>query len=129
KIIAWRCHFHDQQLTEEVAQAAAELDVQKRVSLYRQMQQQAWERSPIVFMLQQNDVTVARKSVVGFQLGAQADFTRYDKIRKPCLRRSSECPLVYDLLPVRRSIPAIASSTRATTGKPSSPQPAACARL
>ena len=82
KIIAWRCHFHDQQLTQEVAQAAAELDTEKRVEIYHQMQQQAWERSPIAFMLQQNDVALARKNVVDFGLGAQADFIRYAKTRK-----------------------------------------------
>ncbi len=60
KIIAWRCHFHDQELTGEIEQAAQELDTEKRIDLYHRMQQQAWERSPIVFMLQQNDVAVAR---------------------------------------------------------------------
>jgi len=82
KIIAWRCHFHDKQLTDEVAQAAQELDTEKRIDLYHKMQQQAWERSPIVFMLQQNDVAVARKNIVGFHLGPQADFIRYDTTRK-----------------------------------------------
>jgi hypothetical protein len=46
------------------------------------MQQQAWERSPIVFMLQQNDVAVARKNLVGFHLGPQSDFDRYAGMRK-----------------------------------------------
>ncbi len=82
KIIAWRCHFHDQQLTDEVAQAAAELDTEKRVELYHKMQQQAWERSPIVFMLQQKNVALARKNVTDFRLGPQSDFIRYDQTRK-----------------------------------------------
>jgi peptide/nickel transport system substrate-binding protein len=82
KIIAWRCHFHDPELTAEVAQAATELDTEKRVELYHKMQQQAWDRSPIVFMLQQNNVAEARKDVVGFHLGPQSDFIRYDKAKK-----------------------------------------------
>jgi peptide/nickel transport system substrate-binding protein len=41
KIIAWRCHFFNKELTDEVAQAAAELDTQKRIELYHRMQQQA----------------------------------------------------------------------------------------
>jgi peptide/nickel transport system substrate-binding protein len=82
KIIAWRCHFFNQELTQEVAQAAAELDTKKRVELYHKMQQQAWDQSPIVFMLQQKDVALARKNVAGFHLGPQADFVRYDKTRK-----------------------------------------------
>jgi peptide/nickel transport system substrate-binding protein len=82
KIIAWRNHFHDPELTAEVSQAAAELDTAKRVALYHTMQQQAWDASPIVFMLQQNAVAVARKNVSGFHLGPQSDFVRYDKTKK-----------------------------------------------
>jgi peptide/nickel transport system substrate-binding protein len=82
KIIAWRCHFHDEELIEEVAQAAEERDTQKRVALYHKMQQQAWDRSPFAFMLQQTDVAVARRNVDGFHLGPQSDFTRYDKTQK-----------------------------------------------
>jgi peptide/nickel transport system substrate-binding protein len=82
KIIAWRCHFLNKALTAEVAQAAAELDTQKRVELYHTMQKQAWGDSPIVFMLQQKDVTLARKNVVGFHLGPQSDFIRYSQTRK-----------------------------------------------
>ncbi len=82
KIIAWRCHFHDPEITAEVEQAAAELDTEQRVALYHKIQQQSWDRSPIVFMLQQNAVTVARKNVSGFILGPQSDFVRYDKTRK-----------------------------------------------
>lgn len=41
KVIAWRCHFFNKELTGEVPQAAAELDTQMRVELYHKMQQQA----------------------------------------------------------------------------------------
>jgi peptide/nickel transport system substrate-binding protein len=82
KIIAWRCHFHDPQLTSEVAAAAQELDTQKRIELYRKMQQQAWDDSPLIFMLQQKNVALAQTNVAGFHLGPQSDFIRYDKTRK-----------------------------------------------
>lgn len=82
KIIAWRCHFHDTELTDEVAQAAIELNTQKRIELYHKMQQQAWDRSPIVFMLQQKDVTLARENVEDFHLGPQSDFIRYNETKK-----------------------------------------------
>ncbi len=82
KIIAWRNHFHDPEVTAEVEQAAAELDTEKRVELYHKMQQQAWEVSPIVFMLQQNAVAVARKNLTGFIMGPQSDFIRYNKAKK-----------------------------------------------
>lgn len=82
KIIAWRNHFQNKDLTAEVAQAAQELDTNKRVALYHTMQQQFWDAAPIAFMLQQNAVALARKNVTGFVLGAQSDFTRYAGIRK-----------------------------------------------
>ncbi len=82
KIIAWRNHFQNKQLTAEVEEAAAELDTAKRVALYENMQRQFWEDAPIAFMLQQNVIAVARKSVTGFLLGPQSDFTRYGAIKK-----------------------------------------------
>ncbi|MGH7155040.1 MAG: ABC transporter substrate-binding protein [Acetobacteraceae bacterium] len=82
KIMAWRNHFNDPEVTAEVEQAAEELDTEKRIDLYHKIQQQAWERSPIQFMLQQNVVAVVRKGVEGFQLGPQSDFVRYDKTKK-----------------------------------------------
>jgi peptide/nickel transport system substrate-binding protein len=82
KIIAWRNHFQNKELTDDVERAAQELDTTKRVALYHKMQQQFWDDAPIAFMLQQNAVAVARKNVTGFQLGAQSDFIRYGKTRK-----------------------------------------------
>ena len=82
KIIAWRCHFNNKQLTDEVEQAAAEIDTAKRVALYHKMQQENWDDSPIAFMLEQTNVAVARKNVTGFHLGPQSDFIRYGKTKK-----------------------------------------------
>ena len=82
RIVAWRCHFHNVELSKEVEQAAAELDTEKRVVLYHKMQQQAWELSPICFILQQNNIAVARTNVKGFWLGPQSDFIRYGKTKK-----------------------------------------------
>ncbi|MFZ5792025.1 MAG: ABC transporter substrate-binding protein [Pseudomonadota bacterium] len=82
KIIAWRNHFQNKELTAEVDEAAKELDTEKRVALYQKMQQQFWEDSPIAFMLQRNDIVVVRKDVTGFELGPQPDFTRYGKMKR-----------------------------------------------
>jgi peptide/nickel transport system substrate-binding protein len=82
KIIAWRNHFANKELTAEVEQAAQEIDTQKRIALYHKIQQQFWDDSPIVFMLQQNAVAVMRKNVSGFHLGPQSDFVRYGKTKK-----------------------------------------------
>lgn len=62
--------------------AGAELDTEKHIELYHKMQQQAWDRSPIVFIPQENNVALARKNIVGFHLGSQPDFIRYDKTWK-----------------------------------------------
>lgn len=82
KIIAWRNHFQNKQLTDEVEQASQELDTAKRVALYHKIQQQFWDDAPIAFMLQQNAVAVARKNVTGFALAPQSDFIRYGKTKK-----------------------------------------------
>jgi peptide/nickel transport system substrate-binding protein len=82
KIIAWRNHFANKELTAEVEHAAREIDTQERIALYCKIQQQFWDGSPIVFMLQQNAVAVVRKNVSGFHLGPQSDFVRYGKTKK-----------------------------------------------
>jgi hypothetical protein len=46
------------------------------------MQQQAWDQSSIVFMRQQKNVALAHKNVIGFHLGPQSDFIRYNQTRK-----------------------------------------------
>jgi peptide/nickel transport system substrate-binding protein len=82
KIIAWRSHFKDDELTKEAADAAKELDSAKRTALYEKMQRQFFDRAPFAFMLQQNTVAVMRKNVSGFEVGAEPDFTRYIDTRK-----------------------------------------------
>jgi peptide/nickel transport system substrate-binding protein len=82
KILAWRCHFADKQLTEEAADAAKELDAKKRVALYQEMQRQFWQRAPFAMLLQKNEVAVLRKGVTGLKLGPMPDYTKYAAIEK-----------------------------------------------
>ncbi len=82
KIIAWRSHFQDKELTAEVEQAAKELDGAKRIALYKKMQQQFIERSPFAFMLQKNATAVSRAGVKGFVVGPLPDYTHYHSITK-----------------------------------------------
>ena len=82
KIIAWRCHFQNKELTAEALAAGRELDTARRVALYEKMQRQFWDTAPIAFMLQKNAVAVLRRNVSGFVMGAESDFTRYNEIRK-----------------------------------------------
>jgi peptide/nickel transport system substrate-binding protein len=82
KIIAWRSHFVDKELTQAAADAAKELDSGKRIALYQTMQRQFWERAPFAFVLQQNAIAVLRKDVTGLIVGPVPDYTRYSQIRK-----------------------------------------------
>ncbi len=82
KILAWRSHFVNKQLTTEVELAAKELDSETRLGMYHDMQEQFWDAAPFAMVLQRNAVAVMGKGVSGFYMGAMPDFTRYANIRK-----------------------------------------------
>jgi peptide/nickel transport system substrate-binding protein len=82
KMPAWRCHFADSALTDMVLKASKELDAKKRNEMYAQMQRDALERSPFVFLLQQAEIATMRKGVSGITIGVLPDYTRYIKIAK-----------------------------------------------
>jgi peptide/nickel transport system substrate-binding protein len=77
KILAWRSHFVDKDLTAMVEAAAKELDADKRVAMYQQMQKLAQERSPFVMLLQAISNGVQGKGVSGFVIGPLPDYTKY----------------------------------------------------
>ena len=82
KILAWRSHFVDKDLTAMVAEAAKELDSAKRVAMYQQMQKLSQERSPFVMLLQAISNGVQGKGVSGFVIGPLPDYTKYYDIAK-----------------------------------------------
>jgi peptide/nickel transport system substrate-binding protein len=82
KILAWRSHFVDKELTAEVEQAAHELNAANRIALYAKMQRQFIEVAPFAMLLQKNEVAVLRKGVNGLRIGPLPDFTRYATITK-----------------------------------------------
>ena len=82
KILAWRSHFVDKELTGESQAAVRELDPAKRIALYQTMQQQFMERAPFAMLLQRNAVAVLGKGVSGFKVGPMPDYTHYSKITK-----------------------------------------------
>src|SRR6185312_1211609 len=63
KILAWRSHFIDKELTAESQAAVRELDPAKRIALYQTMQRQFMERAPFAMLLQKNAVAVLGKGV------------------------------------------------------------------
>jgi peptide/nickel transport system substrate-binding protein len=82
KILAWRSHYVDKQLTAESMAAARELDPAKRIELYHTMQRQFMERAPFAVLLQQTAVATLGRGVSGFRVGPSSDFMYYNMIRK-----------------------------------------------
>jgi peptide/nickel transport system substrate-binding protein len=82
KILAWRSHFVDKELTDMVDAAAKELDGAKRIAMYQKMQRLSQERSPFAMMLQQVSTAVLGKGVSGFVIGPIPDYTKYGDIKK-----------------------------------------------
>ncbi len=82
KILAWRSHFKDDELTALVAAAAKELDGAKRIAMYQKMQRLSQERSPFAMMLQAIATAVLGKGVSGFVMGPIPDYTKYADVRK-----------------------------------------------
>jgi peptide/nickel transport system substrate-binding protein len=82
KILAWRSHFIDKELTAESQAAVRELDPAKRIALYQTMQRQFMERAPFAMLLQKNAVAVLGKGVTGFRVGPMPDYTKYAQITK-----------------------------------------------
>jgi peptide/nickel transport system substrate-binding protein len=82
KILAWRSHFVDPELTAMVEAAAKELDSAKRVAMYQKMQALSQERAPFVMMLQAISNAVQGRGVSGFVIGPLPDYTKYYNIAK-----------------------------------------------
>jgi peptide/nickel transport system substrate-binding protein len=82
KILGWRSHFADKELTAASQAAVRELDPKKRIELYQAMQRKFADRAPFAMLLQQNAVAVLGKGVSGFKVGAMPDYTHYASIRK-----------------------------------------------
>lgn len=82
KILAWRSHYTDNELTDMVDRAAKELDGPKRIAMYQEMQRLAQQRSPFAMMLQTIATAAMGKGVSGFIVGPLPDYTKYADIKK-----------------------------------------------
>jgi peptide/nickel transport system substrate-binding protein len=82
KILAWRSHYKDEELTKMVDSATHELDSAKRVKMYEDMQRIFRERAPFAMMLQKVASAALGKGVTGFVVGPLPDYTRYAEIVK-----------------------------------------------
>jgi peptide/nickel transport system substrate-binding protein len=82
KILAWRSHFVDPQLTKMVDDAVRELNGEERIKMYEDMQRLSRERAPFAMMMQQIASAVLAKGVKGFVVGPLPDYTRYAEVEK-----------------------------------------------
>ncbi len=82
KILAWRSHFVDAELTAASMAAAKELDAAKRIAEYQDMQRKFAQRAPFAMLMAKNAVAVSRKGVTGLRIGPLPDYTTYDRITK-----------------------------------------------
>ena len=82
KILAWRSHFADKELTDMVDAATKELDGAKRIGMYQKMQKLSQDRAPFAMMLQTISTAALGKGVSGFVVGPLPDYTKYADIKK-----------------------------------------------
>jgi peptide/nickel transport system substrate-binding protein len=82
KILGWRSHFVDPELTAMVEAATKELDNKKRIEMYHKMQRLAQERAPFAYLLENIATVVEGKGVSGYALGPVAEFTRFGDVKK-----------------------------------------------
>ena len=82
RMLAWRNHYVNDDLTAMVDQAAREMDGRKRAEAYAQMQRIFMDQSPFVMLLQRAEIAALRKGVSGLVLGTLPDYTRYAQMTK-----------------------------------------------
>lgn len=77
----WRSHW---QLPgqERIGAAAQTRDEARRLALYRELQEEVRDRSPLIFLLQQNERIALRRTVSGFIAGPAFDTAFYGRVRK-----------------------------------------------
>lgn len=82
RILAWRCHFYDPEMTGMVDAAVKELDAKKRDAIYAKMQRDFLQKAPFIMLMQNYEVDAMRKGVSGIEIGVLPDYTRYSQIVK-----------------------------------------------
>jgi peptide/nickel transport system substrate-binding protein len=80
--LAWRAGWHIPQLSALTRLAARESDLEKRTTLYRQIQDEVQRASPFVIALQAKSVIAAGASVRGYFQGLDADMAYYDRVTR-----------------------------------------------
>jgi peptide/nickel transport system substrate-binding protein len=82
KPLAWRTHWYIPDLTQKTLAAAKEIDTEKRISEYQELQKIVTDQGPFVIMFQNANQVAYRADVKGFKVGLFEDFNFYRTITK-----------------------------------------------
>ncbi len=82
KTVAWRSSWQDKELTERAAANVRQVDAEKRIIEYEELQRLHRERSPFTFVLQETEVAAMRPGVSGLEIGPLSDQSTYGGIKK-----------------------------------------------
>ena len=82
RVLAWRNHWFIPEISKQTTAAAQELDADKRVTMYHDLQKVVTDTGPFGFMFQELQPIGARKGVEGFVVGIASDLVYYRKITK-----------------------------------------------
>src|SRR5271165_1731430 len=82
KLPAWRVAWDMPELSKQTAAAAAELDTEKRMGMYADLQKASTDSGAFIFMLQPVWQVAERSSVRGFVQGVTEDLVFYRLITK-----------------------------------------------
>ncbi len=82
KPLTWRSSWQDKEISDMSLAAVRELDGDKRIAMYQQLQRLHRDRSPFVILLQEIEVPTSRRGVSGLYVGATSDSTQYSGIIK-----------------------------------------------
>jgi len=82
KTIAYRSDWHIPELNKQVLAATAESDPQKRVALYKAMQESVLKNSPYVIGLQARNLIALRDNLQGYVQGINPDMVYYSQVSK-----------------------------------------------
>ncbi len=82
KPLTWRLSWQDKEISDLSQAAVRELDGDKRIAMYQQLQRLHRERAPFVVLLQEIEVPTARRGVSGLRVGPTSESTRLFTVTK-----------------------------------------------
>jgi peptide/nickel transport system substrate-binding protein len=82
RTLAWRSTWQDEDLTRRAEAAVREINAERRLEMYAQMQRDHTARSPFAIMFQETEVIATRANISGLDFGPMSDRGNYIGIVK-----------------------------------------------